>query len=280
MRSTQLLTAAVEVAEIGARGEAYGALLAERARSLLGVDGGVAVTRWWFKGGGRSSSVEIETDTRDLLPTAQMLRRAEHFAPHYPGITSMLTAGCTRPLRVSDVVNLRSFWGTEGFECMHGHGGRFPTAAALAISPTELVFLGLHRQRRDFSDQDLADLAVLQRVISPALAYRAALDAAITQLDGSIDHLPTERRDRGGRASQEAVRSLCRDFQPTRREAEVLCLVTAGWTDRQIARRLGITVTTVRKHLSQIFDKAGVRGRAAVAAWWQHTLDTDPAPRR
>jgi hypothetical protein len=48
VRSTQLLTAAVEVAEMGARGESYGAVLVERARSLLGVDGGVAVTRWRF----------------------------------------------------------------------------------------------------------------------------------------------------------------------------------------------------------------------------------------
>ena len=183
-------------------------------------------------------------------------------------------------VRVSDVVNLRSFWGTDEFACMHGHGGRFPTAAALAINSTELVFLGLHRQRRDFSDQDVADLAVLQRVISPALAYRKALDAAIAQIDESMQGLPSERQARDGSARQIAVRSLCRDFQPTRREAEVLCLVTAGWTDRQIARRLGITERTVRKHLTEVFDKAGVRGRAAVAAWWQRTLDTDPTPKR
>ena len=226
-------------------------------------------------------SVEIETDTVDLMPTAEMLRRAEQFAPRYPGITSMLEAGCTQPFRVSDRVNLRSFWGTEEFECMHGHAGRFPTAAALASSANELVFLGLHRQRRDFSDQDIADLAVLQRVISPALAYRAALDAAIAQLQRGIDQLPSERPEREGGASQMAMaRSLCRDFRPTRREAEVLCLLTAGWTDRQIARRLGITVRTVRKHLSQVFDKAGVRGRAAVAAWWQRKLDTESAPKR
>ena len=265
---------------MGARGEAYGAILAERARSLLGVDGGVAVTRWRFDSAGATVSVDIETDWTEMLPTAEMLRRAEQLAPHYPGITRMLTVGCAQPCRVSDVVNLRSFWGTEGFECMHGHGGRFPTAAALAVSSTELVFLGLHRQRRDFSDQDVADLAVLQRVIAPALAYRAALDTAIVQLDRSVHDLPSERRGREGSARQDAVRSLCRDFQPSRREAEVLCLVTAGWTDRQIARRLGITERTVRKHLTEVFDKAGVRGRAAVAAWWQHTLDTETTPKR
>lgn len=265
---------------MAARNEAYGGVLVEQARALLGVDGGVAVTRWRSELCGTPASIEIETDMTEMLPTAEMLRRAEQFAPHYPGITSMLTVGCAQPSRVSDVVNLRSFWGTEEFECMHGHGGRFPTAAALAISSTELVFLGLHRQQRDFSDQDVADLAVLQRVIAPALAYRAALDAAIAQLDKSLNQPPSEWRERHGWTSQQAVRSLCQDFQPTRREAEVLCLVTAGWTDRQIAKRLGITIPTVRKHLSQVFDKAGVRGRAAVAAWWQHTLDAKQAPRR
>lgn len=279
MRSTQLLTAAVEIAEMCARGESYGAVLVERARSLLGVDGGVAVTRLRF-GDGPPVSVDIETDTTEMMPTADMLRRAAQVAPHYPGITSMLMVGCKQPSRVSDVVNLRSSWGTEVFECMHGSSGRFPTAAALAISSTELVFLGLHRQQRDFSDQDVADLAELQRVISPALAYRMALDTAIAELDDRVQYPPSEPRERDGSARQAAVRSLCRDFQPTRREAEVLCLVTAGWTDRQIARRLGITERTVRKHLTEVFDKAGVRGRAAVAAWWQHTLDTQPTPKR
>ena len=48
---------------MAARGEAYGEVLVERARSLLGVDGGVAVTRWRFECPGPTVSVEIETDT-------------------------------------------------------------------------------------------------------------------------------------------------------------------------------------------------------------------------
>ena len=72
-------------------------VLVERARSLLGVDGGVAVTRWRAELCGTPASIEIETDMTEMLPTAEMLRRAEQFAPHYPGITSMLTAGCTQP---------------------------------------------------------------------------------------------------------------------------------------------------------------------------------------
>jgi DNA-binding CsgD family transcriptional regulator len=58
-------------------------------------------------------------------------------------------------------------------------------------------------------------------------------------------------------------------YQPTRREAEVMALTCEGWTNEQIGRRLGITERTVRKHLTAVYDKAGVRGRAAAASWWQ-----------
>lgn len=265
---------------MGARGESYGEVLVHLTRRLFGVDGGVAVTRWRFQSSGQTVSIAIETDVSEMLPTAEMLQRAERLAPHYPAMTSLLALGCTQPCRVSDVVELRSYWGTEVFECMHGHGGRFPAGVALAISSTELVFLGLHRQQRDFSDQDVADLAVLQRVIAPALAFRGALDSAIAQLDGYRHDPPIERRRPADGTGEDAVRKLCRHVEPTRREAEVLTLVTAGWTDRQIARRLGITERTVRKHLTGIFDKVGVRGRAAVAAWWQHALDSPPNPGR
>jgi DNA-binding CsgD family transcriptional regulator len=51
----------------------------------------------------------------------------------------------------------------------------------------------------------------------------------------------------------------------TAREHEIAGLVTEGLTNRQIARRLGITAKTVEKHLGRIFAKLGVRSRASVA---------------
>ncbi len=49
------------------------------------------------------------------------------------------------------------------------------------------------------------------------------------------------------------------------REREVLSLVVAGYSNREIARRLYISEKTVKNHLSSIFAKMGVRDRTQAA---------------
>jgi DNA-binding CsgD family transcriptional regulator len=51
------------------------------------------------------------------------------------------------------------------------------------------------------------------------------------------------------------------------REAEVLALVAAGRTNREIAERLFISEKTVANHLTHAFAKAGLDNRAAAAAF-------------
>jgi DNA-binding CsgD family transcriptional regulator len=51
------------------------------------------------------------------------------------------------------------------------------------------------------------------------------------------------------------------------REVQVLRLVAAGKTNRDIAAALFISEKTVARHLSNIFDKLGVSSRAAATAW-------------
>jgi DNA-binding NarL/FixJ family response regulator len=51
----------------------------------------------------------------------------------------------------------------------------------------------------------------------------------------------------------------------TRRELDVLQLVTEGKTDREIALLLGVSERTVRYHLENTYKKLGVRTRAAAA---------------
>ncbi|MGI9028857.1 MAG: response regulator transcription factor [Ilumatobacteraceae bacterium] len=52
----------------------------------------------------------------------------------------------------------------------------------------------------------------------------------------------------------------------TRREREVLDLVRAGLTNAQVARALGISPATVRKHLEHAFHKLDVSTRTAAVA--------------
>ena len=51
------------------------------------------------------------------------------------------------------------------------------------------------------------------------------------------------------------------------REIEVLRLVAAGRSNQQIADELVISVNTVNRHLSNIFDKIGVANRAQATAY-------------
>jgi len=53
------------------------------------------------------------------------------------------------------------------------------------------------------------------------------------------------------------------DRQLTPRQQDLLCLVAAGHTNTQIARRLGVSESTVRTHLENIFRRLQVSSRAA-----------------
>jgi DNA-binding NarL/FixJ family response regulator len=53
----------------------------------------------------------------------------------------------------------------------------------------------------------------------------------------------------------------------TEREREVLKLLSRGLPNKLIARELGITVKTVKTHLTRVFATVGVSDRTAAALW-------------
>jgi DNA-binding NarL/FixJ family response regulator len=61
----------------------------------------------------------------------------------------------------------------------------------------------------------------------------------------------------------------------SQREVEVLRLVAAGLTNKQIAERLHLSEKTVARHLSNIFTKIDVASRSAATAFaFEHRLLT------
>jgi DNA-binding NarL/FixJ family response regulator len=59
----------------------------------------------------------------------------------------------------------------------------------------------------------------------------------------------------------------------TAREAEVLRLVAAGHTNKEVASALFLSDKTIARHLSNIFTKAGVSTRAAATAFaFEHDM--------
>jgi DNA-binding NarL/FixJ family response regulator len=70
----------------------------------------------------------------------------------------------------------------------------------------------------------------------------------------------------GALTAPEPPASPAASFGLTRREAEVLVLVAAGRTNRQIGQELFITEKTAGLHISHILTKLGVAGRGEAAA--------------
>jgi DNA-binding CsgD family transcriptional regulator len=53
----------------------------------------------------------------------------------------------------------------------------------------------------------------------------------------------------------------------TAREVEVLRLIAAGCSSREIAERLVISTHTVERHITHLYQKIGARGRADATAY-------------
>ncbi|MBA3687399.1 MAG: response regulator transcription factor [Chloroflexi bacterium] len=65
----------------------------------------------------------------------------------------------------------------------------------------------------------------------------------------------------------DSLRWLRQADRLTAREIEVLRLLTAGRSAAETGRALGISAHTVRRHIANVTDKAGVRGRVALARY-------------
>jgi DNA-binding NarL/FixJ family response regulator len=64
----------------------------------------------------------------------------------------------------------------------------------------------------------------------------------------------------------------------TPREREVLVLVAAGLSNRELAHRLSISERTARTHVSSILDKLGLRSRTQAALYAIQEGLTPPSP--
>ena len=56
-------------------------------------------------------------------------------------------------------------------------------------------------------------------------------------------------------------------FGLTERELQLVALISAGGSNKEIAETLGITEATVKRHLANVFDKTGVSTRLELAVF-------------
>ena len=107
-------------------------------------------------------------------------------------------------------------------------------------------------------------LGYLTKDATRAEIGRAVLAAAAGQavLDPGVQQRLLSAAMRGTPATPAPAASGEADSELTPREAEVLVLIAAGQTNREIARSLFVSEATVKTHVNRIFMKTGSRDRA------------------
>jgi len=52
------------------------------------------------------------------------------------------------------------------------------------------------------------------------------------------------------------------------RQSQILALMAEGCSDKEIARKIGVSYPTVRTHIDRIFREYGLRNRTEAVAVW------------
>jgi DNA-binding NarL/FixJ family response regulator len=133
----------------------------------------------------------------------------------------------------------------------------FDLADAMVARPPETVLFRLPERVAG----DLVDAIRRARSMSPSttllLMGRSASATVVAELICAIDSGETHT----------TMTHL------TPRESEVLTHIRCGLTNREIAGRLGVSISTVNKHVENILDKLPARNRAQAAAEAPNFMD-------
>jgi DNA-binding NarL/FixJ family response regulator len=96
-------------------------------------------------------------------------------------------------------------------------------------------------------------------------------DSTLVELTSCLDKVIAGERvfrpsvTRGARSALEALQPKFESMELpeplTKKESEVLALMTAGLSNKEIAEGMGVTEATIKTHASTIFSKLGVRDR-------------------
>jgi DNA-binding CsgD family transcriptional regulator len=174
------------------------------------------------------------------MDSANLARYESYYQFHDP-ITLTLQQHRSA-VRVTDVMPQRELMRTEFFndflarDGLHWGVNLYAWSGACNIGDMRIW---RDRRRGDFTQDDLA----LLDLVRPAL---------VAALRRSRDDCTVARPGRGLEARLSA------------REREVAHLATTGLGDKDIARRLGISPTTVRTHIDNAYRKLGVNNRVAL----------------
>jgi LuxR family transcriptional regulator, maltose regulon positive regulatory protein len=223
---------------------------AERARLLL-VQGRIEEAARWTEERGLSDDDEVSYPReRDYLVLARvLLARAE--PARALGLLERLDALAESQGRAGSLIEIRALRALALQATGDHQGALTAVAEALSLAQPE-------RYVRVFADEGPPMAALLKSLIGTRRRGRAtaASGAAQEHLNRVVQAFaPAGLRGTTAAAGSGLIEPL------TARELEVLSLIAAGRRNREIANELVVTLETVKKHTSHIFDKLGAASR-------------------
>lgn len=187
----------------------------------------------------------------------------------------MLASGDVRAARAA-ADELAELAAERDVPLLRAESARAQGTVLLAEGDFRRAMEALHRARAVWEEVRAPYEAARVRVLL-ASAYRKLADADTAQME--LDTARLVFTEVGARPDLDRLDELSPQRQRhaeaglTAREVDVVRLVAAGRTNREIADALVISEKTVARHLSNIFTKLGLSNRAAATAYaYEHEL--------
>jgi LuxR family maltose regulon positive regulatory protein len=227
-----------------------------RARLLLALGRPGEAARWAVDRGLTADDAVSYQRERDYLVLVRVLLARQDPAGALR-LLGRLGALAESQGRTESVIEVRALRSLATHAAGDHEGALTALAEALALARPEGYV-------RVFADEGPPMAALLQSLVRARQRGRAAAasPAAREHVNrvAAAFRAPPEPPGKPASAPARLVEPL------TRRELEVLGFVAAGRPNREIADELVVTLETVKKHLSHIFDKLGVANRTEAVA--------------
>ena len=155
----------------------------------------------------------------------------------------------TKVFRDTDMISEESRLSSNIFKDIYSKEGiYYALRAALIYNDVLLGYIALFRPKEqcDFSSSDLKILSLLAEHFTLRLSYLVSLP-----LRRNVDH-----------ENEALIGKYIKQYDLTKREAEISCLIKEHIDDAHICRQLCITSSTFHKHINNIYKKLRIKSRA------------------
>jgi LuxR family transcriptional regulator, maltose regulon positive regulatory protein len=227
----------------------------ERARLLLAQGQTTEAERWTEERGLTADDEVSYVREPDLLVLARVLLARQDPARALR-LLERLDALAASQGRTESLIQIRALRSLTTHATGDHRGAHTALAQALELARPEGYI-------RVFADEGPPMAALLRSLIGARQPGRAAVSRAARD---HLNRVVQAFRPRVGRPEGVAAAATGLIEPLTRRELEVLGFIAAGRPNQEIAEQLVVTVATVKKHTSHIFDKLGAANRTQAVA--------------